>query len=180
VSILLHHMCGLQVHSILYSNIWCLCTTCCVQLLHHLLPFLLIQLQQHDRVKVYLIKSAVIRGSVVIPLSVASSFFLSTSFHCPSFLLSCAYSPFMPLFIYLLYLYIVKWLCRASTGYSFCSYWFYALYRCISEPGFWYPAFCLLLTGYLYGLLSPENGGSTFLQNIIELLPVYMASHPRR
>lgn len=40
-----------------------------------------IRLQQHHRVKVYLIESAaVIKGCVVIPSSVASSFFLSSTF----------------------------------------------------------------------------------------------------
>jgi hypothetical protein len=38
---------------------------------------------------------------------------------------------------------------------------------------------CLILAGYLLGsLFDPEDGGSTFLQSISELLPDYMAHVP--
>jgi hypothetical protein len=39
----------------------------------------------------------------------------------------------------------------------------------------------LFLAGYLLRLLfEPDDGGSMILQNVVELLPDYMASHPRR
>jgi hypothetical protein len=39
----------------------------------------------------------------------------------------------------------------------------------------------LILAGYLLGLfLDPEDGGSTFLRNVSELLSNYTVLHPRR
>jgi hypothetical protein len=39
-------------------------------------------------------------------------------------------------------------------------------------------ACCLLLSGYLLGVLvDPEDGGSKFFRNFVELLPHYMVSH---